>query len=52
MMATAIAMGAFGLQLGLGASAFSYILLFVALVYAVTSPLVYRHAANLVQAAT
>jgi hypothetical protein len=51
-LAFTIALGAFGLQLSLGASAFSYILLFVALAYAVTAPLVYRHAANLVLAAT
>jgi len=48
--AFAVAMGAFALQLGLGSAAFSVILLYVAVVYAVATPLVYRNAARLAQA--
>jgi hypothetical protein len=46
-LAIALSLGAFGLQLALGASAFSYILLFVAILYGVAAPIVYRHAARL-----
>lgn len=47
VLAAALSLGAFALQLGLGSAAFSYILLFVAAVYAVAAPIVYRHAARL-----
>jgi hypothetical protein len=47
----AVALGAFAIQLFLGPAAFSYILVFVAIVYWITAPLVYRHAARLVQEA-
>lgn len=49
-LAIAISIGAFVLQILLGSAAFSYILLYVALVYWITAPLVYRRAASLVQA--
>jgi hypothetical protein len=47
VLAGALSLGAFGLQLVLKAEAFPYILLFVALAYAVAAPVVYRHAARL-----
>jgi hypothetical protein len=50
-LAFSVAFGAFALQLWLGASAFPYILLFVAVVYGLLAPLVQRHAARLVTAA-
>jgi hypothetical protein len=49
--AAAVALGAFALQVWLGPAAFSYILLYVAAVYWITAPLVYRHAAGLVKRA-
>ena len=49
--AVAVSLGAFGIQLALPSTAFSYILLYVAAVYWITAPLVYRHAAALVKAA-
>lgn len=49
VLAGALSLGAFALQLGLGAAAFPYILLFVAAAYGVTAPIVYRHAARLSQ---
>ncbi len=47
--ACAVAIGAFVIQLGLGSTAFSVILLYVALVYALATPFVYRKAARLAQ---
>jgi hypothetical protein len=44
-----VALGAFALQLWLSKGAFSYILFFVAAIYWITAPLVYRHAARLVK---
>jgi hypothetical protein len=46
----AIAIGAFALQLILGAVAFTYILLYVGVLYWIAAPLLYRHAARLIQA--
>jgi hypothetical protein len=46
----AVSLGAFGLQLVLGPVAFAYILLYVGAVYWMAAPLLYRHAARLVQA--
>ena len=48
-LGVAISIGAFALQLLLGAAAFSYILLYVAAVYAIAAPLVYRHATSVVK---
>mgnify|MGYP000885047086 CR=1 FL=1 len=48
VVAVALSLGAFGLQLGLGAAAFPYILLFVAVVYWSAVPFVYRRAGQLV----
>jgi hypothetical protein len=50
--AIAVSIGAFVIQLLLGSTAFSFILLYVAIVYWITAPLVYRHAARLVKDAT
>jgi hypothetical protein len=50
VLAGALSLGSFGLQLALGAQAFPYILLFVAAAYWIAAPLVYsaaRHAARL-----
>lgn len=44
-----VAVGAFALQLLLKANSFSFILLYIAVVYLITTPLVYRHAARLVK---
>jgi hypothetical protein len=44
-----VSIGSFAIQLALGARGFSFILLFVALVYWITAPLVYRHAARISQ---
>lgn len=44
-----VAVGAFALQLFLQSSAFNFILLYIAVVYLITTPLVYRHAAKLVK---
>jgi hypothetical protein len=46
----ATAIGAFALQLILGAVAFTYILLYVGVLYWIAAPLLYRHAARLIQA--
>jgi hypothetical protein len=48
-LAVAVSIGAFALQLVLGARAFSYILLYVAVVYWVATPFVYRHAGSMVE---
>lgn len=47
VLAVLVSLGAFALQLLLGASAFPYILFFMALVYAFIAPIVYRNAATL-----
>jgi hypothetical protein len=44
-----VAMGAFAIQIALGTTAFSYILLFMGIAYWAAAPLVYRHAAKLVK---
>ena len=49
--AIAVSIGAFIIQIFLAANAFSVILLYVAIVYWITTPLVYRHAARMVKAA-
>lgn len=49
ILATVVALGAFGLQLILGPAAFHVILLFVGLVYWLLAPAVYRHAAQIAQ---
>jgi hypothetical protein len=49
--AFAVSLGAFAIQIALGTAAFSYVLLYVAIVYWITAPLVYRNAAQLVKAA-
>lgn len=51
VFAFVVSMGAFAIQLGLASRAFSVILFFIAVVYWVTTPLVYRSAARLVKAA-
>lgn len=51
-LAVAVSIGAFLLQLTLGSLAFSGILLYVAVVYWIASPLVYRHAARVTVAET
>jgi len=48
-LAAAVSIGGFVLQLILGSNAFSFILLYVGVVYWAASPLLYRHAARLVQ---
>jgi hypothetical protein len=48
LFAVAVALGAFAIQLVYARAAFSYILLYVAVIYGITAPLVYRHAARLV----
>ncbi len=47
----ALSIGAFILQIVLGSVAFTYILLLVAVVYGISAPLVYKHAARLVRSA-
>jgi hypothetical protein len=47
--AVAVALGAFIIQLMLVTHAFSYILLYMAIAYGITTPWVYRHAARLVK---
>ena len=47
-LGVAISIGAFVLQVVLRAAAFPYILLYVAVVYWIMAPLVYRHAARIV----
>jgi hypothetical protein len=49
--AVAVSLGAFAIQNWLPKNAFSSILFFVAVVYWITAPLVYRHAARLVKEA-
>lgn len=49
VVAVALSLGAFGLQLSLGPAAFAYILLFVAAVYWIATPFVYRRARQLVR---
>lgn len=49
VFAFTVAMGAFAIQLALGSQGFSYVLLFVAVVYWIAAPLVYRSAAKLVK---
>jgi hypothetical protein len=49
--AFAVSIGAFAIQLLFGSNAFSYILVYIAVVYWVTAPLVYRNAARLVKEA-
>jgi hypothetical protein len=49
VFAFAVSIGSFAIQLALPSTAFSYILLYVAVVYWVTAPLVYRHAARIVK---
>lgn len=51
VFAFAVSIGAFAIQLALSATAFSYVLLYVAVVYWIAAPLVYRHAARLVREA-
>lgn len=48
-LAVAISFGAFGLQLLLGPLAFHIILFYVAVIYWLAAPFVYRHAAQLVK---
>lgn len=52
ILASAVSIGAFVLQLILGSNAFSFILLYVGVVYWMASPLLYRHAARLVREQT
>lgn len=47
-LAVAVSLGAFALQLVLRSAAFPYILIYMAIVYWVLAPLVYRHAARVV----
>jgi hypothetical protein len=49
IFAFTIAMGAFAIQVALGSNGFSYVLLFVGLVYWIAAPLVLRSAAKLVK---
>ena len=49
ILSITIAAGAFLIQLLLGSNGFSFVLLFVAIIYWIASPLVYRHAARLVK---
>ena len=49
--AVAVSIGAFAIQVLFASYAFSYILLYVALVYWMTAPLVYKHASRLIKAA-
>ena len=51
ILAFVLAFGAFAMQVFLGKDAFSFILLFVAVIYAVAAPLVYQKAAKLVKEA-
>ena len=51
VFAIAVSMGAFAIQVALGPMAFSYVLLYMPIVYRATAPLVYRNAAQLVKAA-
>lgn len=49
-LGVAVSIGAFALQVILGAAAFSYILLYVAIVYWITVPFVFKNAERLVKA--
>lgn len=51
ILGAVLSLGAFAIQIVLASNAFSYILLFVAAVYWITAPLVYRHAARMAKAA-
>jgi len=51
-LACAVSIGGFVIQLLLGAAAFSYILLYVGVVYWMAAPFLYRHAARLVSGQT
>jgi hypothetical protein len=46
VLAVAVSIGAFVLQLFLRSEAFPYILIYMSLVYWILAPLVYRHAAS------
>ena len=48
--AVAVSLGAFAIQLWLATKGFSYVLLYVAVVYWIAAPLVYRHAKRLIKA--
>jgi hypothetical protein len=48
-LAVAIALGAFAIQIGMGGRAFSYVLLYMSIVYWIATPFVYRNASRLVQ---
>jgi hypothetical protein len=47
VLAVAIAVGALALQIGLGTRAFPAILLYMSLLYWISAPMLYRHAARL-----
>ncbi len=49
VFAVVVSIGSFLIQVLLGSNAFSYVFVFIALVYLVTTPLVYRHAVKLVR---
>lgn len=49
ILAVAVSVGAFALQLILGSAAFSYILLYVGAVYWIMAPQLYRHARRIVE---
>ena len=49
ILAVAVSIGAFALQLILGPAAFSYILLYVGAVYWIMAPQLYRHARRIVK---
>lgn len=51
-LASAVALGAFALQVVLGPSAFNWILVYIGVAYLVAAPLVYRQAKALVSPAT
>jgi hypothetical protein len=49
ILGSVLSLGAFAIQIVMGALSFSYILFFVAVIYWITAPLVYRHAARMVK---
>lgn len=51
ILGSVLSLGAFAIQIVLAKASFPYILFFVALVYGVAAPLVYRHARRMVAAA-
>lgn len=51
-LAAVVALGAFGVQLALQTRAFAFILFFVAIVYWISAPFVYRHTKKLVREAS